>query len=245
VDPIAPPADGGEPTVRNDGQGERTRPDVLRIAKYVLEVGAYVAAIITVWAAIDALNVYKAANRVLIRTQLYDTEQLISEREMADPTMMQLLFYPTEPISPTVWIQQSLQLMMPEQDVTAIRSVADLEDAIFGLTASVSPQQQYLIRLRLQAETYLYHLHNVYDSSQEGMITPAEADTWLGLVTDLGAHPMFLNAIYSSYVEGYLSAKFARELQRRFVADDQIRAVVSVFYPDMLLEDWPDKLPSY
>jgi hypothetical protein len=135
--------------------------------------------------------------------------------------------------------------MMPSRDVTPIKSVAELEDVIFGQPASISPEQQYLIQLRLQAETYLYHLHNVYDSSQEGMITPAEADTWLGLVTDLGAHPMFLNAVYSSYNENYLSAKFARELQHRLLADSEIRAVVREFYPDMLLDEWPNKLPDY
>jgi len=200
--------------------------------------------IITAATAVIALREYQNTNRVASRQQLYETEQLISSREIENPRLLELFLDPPANVTPEQYSLAMLHLTMPDTDLTGVDHVSKAYDVVWRY-GSLTSDHEHFIRVYLQAETYLYHLHNVYDYMREGVLTKDEGDTWLGLIGDIGPHPIFLTAIYAAHENDYLSENFADELRDRLMADDENVQVLSAFYPEMLEPTWVDKLPSY
>jgi hypothetical protein len=62
-------------------------------------------------------------------------------------------------------------------------------------------------------------IHAAFDYKEEQILRRHEFDTWVGYLTDAGAHPMLIVTAMNWLDQGYLSPEFLAELNARFTYD--------------------------
>lgn len=101
---------------------------------------------------------------------------------------------------------------------------------------------EHKARLRRQYDVMdlvFYHLERVhsYTSSDFRPMSKAEANTWLGLLKNVGPNPLLLVSIMDAHEYGYISPEFAKWVQNTF-REHKDAAVVAYFYPHLLEDSW-------
>jgi hypothetical protein len=217
---------------------------IFYLGSLAVGVASIAAACIGWW----AFREYQVQNRVAARAQLVATEQSLAEREIEDGLYSQLHADVPAGTPPETYASRHLALLTADPELRAVPNAAKLHELIWSTgswEAKNRAELQSLRKLHRHAETYLYHLQTAFDYRGDAIITDGEWETWAGMITDIGPHPVLLAALHHTHRHLYLSRDFAADLRRRLTATPAQRAVVERFYPEMLSEEWLRGFPSY
>ena len=228
-------------------QVARVRP-IFEVVFYIgsLAVGlaSLAAALIGWW----AFREYQVQNRVAARTQLLAAEHALSEREIEDGFYAVLHAELPASTPPTEYAARHLAFITNDPEMLGAPTAPALHDLIWSSGSWEKKDRadlQAVRRLHRHASAQLYHLQAAYDYRADRIISEGEWETWAGLASDIGPHPVLLAALHSTHQQRYLSREFAADLRRRLTADTMHRAVVEQYYPQMLRADWLSRFPSY
>lgn len=232
------------------------RKSIIKTSLWTLaKIGNLLIGIATIVATIIgwlAFKEYKATNRLTARSQLYATEQLIASRETGDAVYGNFYVDVPNNLPPKDYCRLLINILSGDDSLSEITTAQGLHDYIWSTdtwrmadTGKKKEQLQQLRKIYLHSETYLYHIHNAFDYKEEGIISDGEWDTWAGLISDIGANPIFLSAIHSAYEQGYMSKPFAEELKQRLIQDPKQKEVIGFFYPKLLEQAWVNNFSTY
>ena len=139
-----------------------------------------------------------------------------------------------------------------------IRNVATAEelqaalfgDATFTVDAATSAAKlSQLRRAAIHIEEYFSHLAAIYDSKEDGVITPGEWTTWKAWFKDVKTHPLLMLALYQALDNGYVTRRFAieaRDAMCQGSADNRriLEEFLGPSYGPALMEGRLDFLPE-
>jgi hypothetical protein len=122
------------------------------------------------------------------------------------------------------------------------RTVPELSNNLFSYDSFRDKSNEHLRDANYLAESYLYLLSNAYAAKEGEVIDDADWETWCGYFYDIGAHPIFLSAIYFGHKYGYFDNKFAKEIQKRLCENPANKALLEEIYPELLQLNWSEKI---
>jgi len=229
----------------------KEKPLKFQRVKLVLEVLACVAFVVTAICAGLAVFEYKKANKAAARTQLYNTERVIADREIQRPHLQRLYCEGKPELPPEVHVENMLRLCMhgtvDKSLPLSVRAnnAKELAKFVWSSETFHFPENVVLRELYIHAETYIYHVHQVWDFKQGGFISEDEWKTWNELLTHITPHPLTMTAIYAAWERKYFSRSFAKNVQDTIKNTEHNRQIVEYFYKELLAPAWLEKFPDY
>lgn len=197
-----------------------------------------------------ALEQNSQAIRVGSRSQLYESEWLLNDREYRDDDVGLATIY----AHPSPWIHEPadylrarLGLVTKNPDILSAPTVAALYERIwsYDAVADLSGDSAKLRKIYLHLEAVLSHMHAALDYKKDHVISEAEWETWRGYLTDVGPHPILLCVILNWRRNDYMSQDFSHELQGHlWESGSREEAFVKVFYQDLTKPDFVNG-PNY
>lgn len=258
-----PPIDAPPRTTWSRALKQRWTPgtfsDRVQLAGLILTVIGLIVAIFTVSGLTKQLRVNDHTNRVAIRGQLYQTENALLGEEGSDnkETFATLWSeFPPE-VQGRAYARSLLGLITADSAALTASSAEALHRAIYAPHAlrdeARRTQTAELRRLFLFVVSNLYHMHNAFDYSKDGILRPGEWATWKGIIGEMNAHPVLLAVIWHGYQNRYLSRDFGDFLQEEICGRAARSRPTGVrncefaraYYPDMFEPGWSDALPNY
>lgn len=91
-------------------------------------------------------------------------------------------------------------------------------------------------------EKIMDDMFSAFEAKNYHLITKEDYGTYTANLSEIGEHPLFLCAIYLNHRHGYITKKFAQDLKNRLLADPQRKRTLEVIYPDILKEDWVERV---
>jgi len=211
--------------------------------------------------AIISLHNNTVSLRGNIRGQMYAEERQLSQREYADSTgTLYSIYtdYSTKGVSTVDYVQSRLKPLLyndMEGTYTQCATAEELQAALFGdATFTVNPatfaaKLSQLRRAAIHIEEYFSHLAAIYDSKEDGVITPGEWTTWKAWFKDVKTHPLLMLALYQALDNGYVTRRFAieaRDAMCQGSADNRriLEEFLGPSYGPALMEGRLDFLPE-
>lgn len=202
---------------------------------------------------LTGLNENTKSNLTASRSQLYESEAVISGREhdRADSSLLSLYAHPDESVTdPREYALVRMKAMSDDAGVLQARNVAELYEAFGGLKAygpgAAPPGIVGVRQASIHLSAIFGVMHSALDYQREGVMSSEELGTWFGYVSDIGPHPLLLTTIWNWHDARYMTREFAASVRQRLLDDSpRNRTIIEYYYPQMLAPEFLDTLAAY
>lgn len=126
--------------------------------------------------------------------------------------------------------------------LTEWKHIGDLESILWSGENFYNEDFVRLRQVYMLAEEILYLVVEVLDLEEKGRISPADTKSYVAYIKDLGAHPLFLHAIWFGHRNGYFPPNVAIRLQNELKKNEEAEALAGVIYKEILSPDWANKM---
>lgn len=191
-----------------------------------------------------ALKEYKETNRVARSAQLQTVDREIAAMSLEYPFLDAIWVAIDNDVKGKKRADAILTaLYSPDATNTSVPfpawdTISDMESIIYGPTTFTDDHMERVRRGYLLCEAILYLVNDAFDAHSRKLITDDEQESFFAYLYDLGAHPLFLHAIWFGHRGGYLRPGFAKELRKRLLHEPQTVEMVKAIYPEMLKPNW-------
>jgi hypothetical protein len=170
-------------------------------------------------------------------TQLFDADTQVEKEEFdgADKPVWSIYGGPNT-TDPTAYCHQLIAAIAKHTNsIAAIPNATLLNQKLVELNPPEDEIQDIadLRRVKSHLTLILNELHTAYDFWSKGVMKKAELETWLGYLTLIGPHPLFLAEIEHWKQGKFMSRNFAEMLQGEMIKDPVSRNIIRKFYPEM------------
>ena len=217
-------------------------PDSLK--KFLDEPGSFSTAVVGLAATAVfgwlSYQTSRQASQMTLRNELYANERWWYDACAENPHLYAWVAQVKPDTSPKEYVRLCLEAT--SKGLTfAPKNVHELKSYLWDADQfhKDGEHQQRLRRQYDVMDLVFYHLERVYSytSSEFRPMSEEEANTWLGLLKNVGPNPLLLVAILDAHEYGYINADFAEWVQRTFRKHEHA-AVVAYFYPELLEDSW-------
>jgi hypothetical protein len=182
-------------------------------------------------------------------TQLFDADTQVEKEEFdgADKALWTIYGRPAT-TDPTLYCQQLLgAIAKHSKSIVSTPNAGLLYQKLVDLNPSEDERQDIveLRRVKSHLTLILDELHSAYDFWSKGVLGKEELETWLGYLTTIGPHPLFLAEIEHWRQAKFMSRRFAEMIQIEMLRDPINRNIIHTFYPGMEKTSFLDGLPDY
>jgi hypothetical protein len=207
-----------------------------------------IAAICGTGIGILALREYKAINELTMIGQLQSVDREISMMIFNHPTMNAIWVVVPDTLHGKDRADALLKaFLICEKDKTQIsgsawKTVRDLESILWSQDNIHNEGMRTLRKGYNSLESTLYLVCTAITARQRGQLRAEDEKTFVAYLNDIGAHPLFLHALWFGHKGGYFSAEVARCLQKKLLKNRETREMADSIYKELLDEDWPEKV---
>lgn len=193
----------------------------------------------------DALKENTKLRYMALQEELYANERWWYERMSDFPYAYSLWSSFDSNTKPEDYIRTCIKLASPGEgaELPTPRDIDDLmrmlwHTSTFNDSFNTISRASNLRRAFDIAEVIFYHLERIHAYMNDEIMDDEEANTWLGIVQNIGPHPLFLAAAEDARRHGYISPDFAQWLLDALSTNPKWK-LVQDFYPYMAKT--PDK----
>lgn len=169
-----------------------------------------------VFVARDALRENTKLREMALREELYTNERWWYDRMAEFPFVYSLLIDPNPSLQGREYVETCINLASPGSTPLAVpRNMDELmkllwDPSSFGNAGDEKDRAANLRRAFDTAEVMFYHMERIHAYNCEKIMDDADANTWVGLIHQVGPHPLLLAAAEDARRHGYVSAEYAQ-----------------------------------
>lgn len=219
--------------------------------KEIIEiVGITIGLIVTIFGAVIgamAYREYKTTNELTMSGQLQTVDREISMLTFTHPNLHALWVSPPDNLHGKDRADALLKAFLPNaKDKAKIsgdtwKTVRDIETILWSEENIHDQEIQKLRNAYTQVESILYLVCSAIDAEQGGKLRAADAKTYVAYLHDLGAHPLFLHALWYGHKGGYFSPEVAKHLQNELLKNEETKRTADIIYKELLDKDWAQR----
>lgn len=194
----------------------------------------------------EAKKSYQTANKVAISSTLYKLDYEIHNNVMNQTYLRSVFIVLPADELPKVKADKRLQLVNTHfNELPSWNTIPELMDIAWGEYHFNKEYSASFCAVYYFSESILYLLNAAYESYSVKAISQEDYRSWAGYLTEIGDHPIFLGAVYYAHYYGYITKKFANEIQKHYSGTPHLKATVKSLYPEMLENNWPRQVGQH
>lgn len=193
-----------------------------------------------------ALNEYKTTNKITMSGQLQTVDREIASLTFSQPNLSALWTIVPDSLHGKDKADELLKAFLHDRKNKIKISgstwghVRDLEAILWSKKNLHNKEMHGLRNGYTFAESILYLVCSAIDAGQRDQLSPEDVKTYVAYLNDVGAHPLFLHALWFGHRGGYFSPKVAEQLQKELLKNEEAKEMIGCIYIELLDEKkWP------
>jgi hypothetical protein len=200
--------------------------------------------------AYDALVESTKVRSMALRSELYSNERWWYDRMAQHPSTYSILCEHPVDVRPEVYIADCIamagagegEVLPTPTNMKELRALLWSPEMYSRGSVEDKSRVANLRRAFDVAEVMFYSTERIYNYLQDDIMDEKEANTWLGVLHQVGPHPLLLAAADDAWRHGYVDPKFAQWFVDVMSRHPNWRCVLG-FYPELTADPqaWVDK----